>query len=263
MNSKLKTLVAFCIVIALLIVLHVLGWVRPIERFVRNIVEPGSRVLYSWSVTIAEENFDSPDELADAYKKLKRDLTANRIDEVRLALINSENETLREQLSFFEITTSTHIGANVVGKSIDPLSSTIRIDKGTDQGIQIGDPVIAGPGVLIGQITNADETRATVRLINDKHSRVAATLINHDKSIGLLEGGFGISVNMTFIPQNELISIGDLVVTSGLSDEIPRGLLIGTIQSVEKEPYRPFQKAAIEPALELDQLLVVSIILRR
>jgi len=262
MYLKSKTLIAYCVVIFLIIFLHFSGWIRSFESLIRDIVQPGSQVLYEWSVAISDEQFSNPEELAAAYKKLKEAYTRNQIDAARLALITRENAELREQLLFFDKNTSAHVGANVIGKSVDPLSNTILIDKGEQDYVVVNDPVVAAEGVLIGRITMVQEKQATVRLINDDQSKVGATLINRERSIGLVEGGFGISVQMTFIPQNESVTIGDLVVTSGLSDDMPRGLLIGTVESVEKQPYQPFQMAIISPAVDLDRLLIVSVLTR-
>jgi rod shape-determining protein MreC len=66
---------------------------------------------------------------------------------------------------------------------------------------------------------------------------------------------------MTFIPQNETITPGDVIVTSGLEPLIPRGLTIGTIEAVEKEAYQPFQKAVLTPLASLNKLRVVSVLL--
>ena len=67
-------------------------------------------------------------------------------------------------------------------------------------------------------------------------------LLNQDRSIGIIEGGFGLTIRMTFIPQQEIVEIGNIIVTSGLEKNVPRGLVIGEVASVEKEPFEPFSK---------------------
>lgn len=124
----------------------------------------------------------------------------------------------------------------------------------------VGNPVVVGIGVLIGRISRATPETSIVRLLDDNQSKVAATLLNEEKSIGVVEGGYGISIRMNFIPQNEAITIGDTIITSGLEDGVPRGLTIGTVETFEKEPYQPFQSAVVVPPKNFNWITSVSII---
>jgi rod shape-determining protein MreC len=260
--SKTKKVIGISVVIFSVIVLHITGVFTPVEELFRAIIKPGSKTLYQWSVTIGEEytSFSSVEELENAYKTLKEKYIEKNIQEAKLYVLQEENVQLRKQLSFFSSTTVSHIGAEVVGKNIEPLGSTLVIDKGANRNLAIGDPVIVNEGILIGIIVRVNKNTAVVKLINDNQSKIAATVANRDKSIGLVEGGYGISVRMNFIPQNEQISVGDIIITSGLSEHIPKGLLIGQIESVEKEAYQPFQEAIITPAVNLDKMDLVSVI---
>jgi rod shape-determining protein MreC len=65
---------------------------------------------------------------------------------------------------------------------------------------------------------------------------------------------------MNYIPQNEIIKVGDMVITSGLEENVPSGLLIGVIEAVEKEAYQPFQKAVITPSVDLTKIKQVLVI---
>lgn len=263
MRSKFRTLIAIVIVVLITILTHYLGWLHPAERFVRRLIAPGSDALYSWSVTLDDQTelFHSVGDLERAYTMLKQTYLENKIDETRFALLEEENTSLRKGLDFVQKTGFKTLGADVIGKQIDPIGSTIILNRGTKDGIKDGMPVIVHDGILIGSIARAEEDMSIVRLITDNQSRVAATLMNKEKSIGLIEGGFGLSVRMTFVPQHELISVGDVVITSGLEKEMPYGLMIGVVESVEKEVYEPFQRAIITSPVNLQQLIVVSVLL--
>ena len=102
---------------------------------------------------------------------------------------------------------------------------------------------------------------SVVQLISDQYSKIAATVLNRDKSIGVVEGGFGLSLQMNFIPQNENISVGDNIITSGLEEEIPYGLILGYVDVVRKEPYQPFQKAILSSFVDISKAQNVSILL--
>ena len=262
MRSKRKTFFGITAVVAAFIVLHYVGWLAPIENFVRGVFRPASQIMYAIRAgTLGpEEEFNSVEELQAAYADARQKLLDQSIDAIQMELLLAENQELREQLHFVADREYDHIGGNVIGKNIDPLESAILLDVGFSDGVRVGNPVIAGRGILVGVVATVWERTSIVRLVNDSQSKVAATVMNRDKSIGLVEGGFGISVQMNFIPQNEQIDIGDAIITSGLTKEIPRGLLIGAVEAVEREAYQPFQRAVVAPALDLDAITVVSVV---
>ncbi len=252
------------IVIVLVITTHYIGWLSSVENFFTNLITPGSKLMYSISVEANEkEQFESVDELWTAYEELKDKLIDNEVNQVQMKLVSQENIELKEQLNFIQEKKYTSIGAEVIGKNLDPIENTLILNRGVNDNIEVGQPVIVANGILIGKIVKVEDKLSVVRLINDNQSRIASTIMNQDKSIGLIEGGYGISVHMNFIPQNETIQIGDMIVTSGLEQELPKGLLIGKIEAIEKEAYQPFQKAVIAPSTNLDKITLVSILLTR
>ena len=266
MGKKIKTFISITIVIILTIVFHFAGWLSPVENFLHNLVKPGSEIMYSVSVSIDDEEtelFSDSEKLIQAYKDLKTELLKNKTDLAELQLLQDENKELKKQLNFIEVNEYSSVGVNVIGKNTEPTGSTLIVDRGEKDKIKIGDIVITREGVLIGKITSVDNYFSIVRLINDSQSKVAATITNQEKSIGLIEGGYGISVHMNFIPQNEIVEVGDTVVTSGLEEGIPRGLLIGKIEAIEKEAYQPFQKAVINPFVNLEKITLASIIINK
>lgn len=261
MQQKIRTFFAIFTVIVITMSFHYVGWLTPVELFIRKVIAPTSSMLYNWSVTIEDdtEHFMSVEDLQEAYTALKKAYLFSKIDHTKMTLLEEENESLRKQLLFITGRTVSTVGADVIGKQIDPVGSTLIINRGSRDGIQESNPVIVHDGILIGKIVRVEEDMAIVRLITDNQSRIAATLMNKDKSIGLVEGGFGLSVRMTSVPQHEIIAIGDTVITSGLEKEMPHGLIIGSVESVEKEVYEPFQRAIIGSPVGLEELTVVSV----
>lgn len=249
MPTARKTVMGIAFVIALVVTLHALGILAFIERPARSLIGFPSGVLYRATrlKTIAGESTE-----ATAAKEI--------MEEAHVALLREENASLRRQLDFLEKTPYTTIGADVIGQDVEPIGNTLIVNRGSLHGVLAGQPVITDSGILVGKIVRADEESAIVRLLHDGQSKIAATVLNMDRSVGLVEGGYGLSVRMNFIPQNEAIAPGDLIVTSGLEAGIPRGLVIGRVEAVEKEAYQPFQRAILSTSAKLDRLLVVSII---
>lgn len=261
-SRKRTTLFLIAFVVILTTSFHYVGWLQPVEVFLRGIISPVSRSVYTWSVRFGDETlyFESVEALQAAYISLRNESLNHAVDQVELALLREENAALRSSLQFVEESTYDAVGADVIGKNIDPIGSTVIIDVGSEQGVTVGNPVIVGKGILIGKISRVTPQTSIVRLLDDNQSKVAATILNEEKSIGVVEGGYGLSIRMNVIPQNEVIEIGNTVITSGLEAGIPRGLVIGTIETFEKEPYQPFQSAVITPPEDFGRVTVVSVL---
>lgn len=206
--------------------------------------------------------FSSPEELERAYAELRSAYRAQTVDMAELELARKENKELREQMRFLERSAFTRAGAEVIGKNIEPHSSTVVLNRGVEDGIAVGNPVIAGTGILVGKVKRVEKRTSIVQLLNDQESKIAAQVLNEEDSPGIVLGGYKISVRMRLIPQNENVQIGDLVVTSGLEEGIPKGLVIGRIEAVIKEAYQPFQEAIIVPTYPLEKLTTVSVLTR-
>lgn len=193
------------------------------------------------------------------FEDLKKE---NEVIKNKLQIITEENEEFKKQLNFFSDKNFVYLSARVVSRTINPLGTTLIIDRGIEDNIEIGNSVIVSDGIFIGRIIEVEKNRSTVRLINDNNSVVAATIINNDKSLGLLEGGYGLGVRMNYIPQNEVINPGDVIVSSGLTEGIPKGLLIGEVEIIDKQPHEPFQQAVITPLADLGYINLVSVIIK-
>lgn len=247
------------IVIAIVIVLRLVGALRPIENFIVNLFFNGAKFTYKNEVGNNSENSVNQ-RLDDTFDPELIKAVCN-IETAENVLIKEENEELRKQLGFFSKNDLVHIGAEVIGRTVDPLSTVITINRGKKDGIIPTNPVIVGEGVLVGSVIETFDHISYVRLINDNQSRVGATVLNKDHTIGLVEGGYDIGVQMNFIPQNEVVSPGDIIVTSGLTENMPRGFTIGRVEFVEKQPLEPFQQAILEPLADLSYLTMVSVVI--
>lgn len=250
MRSKRKTFFSILVLIILVIVCHFFGLLNPLENILRGLVSPGSNLMYGLSVKISGQE----DKCAD-------ELLKNQTTETALRIAEEENKEMRAQLRFLQKQKMQTVGADVTGKNIDTLGNTLIINRGARDGIKENSPVIIQDGILIGKIARVEERTSIIRLINDNQSKFAATIMNENRTLGLIEGGYGISVQMSYIPQNETVNIGETIITSGLEESVPRGLLIGAIETVEKEAYQPFQKAIVKPLADLNRINLVSVII--
>jgi rod shape-determining protein MreC len=243
------------LLLSLVLFLFFIGWLKPIESVARKALLSSTGFLFSIAPQVGNKTSES---LVLKLEQENKELNAKLLDYDLLLL---ENTDLREQLDFKTRNNYKFLGASVVGRSVDPLRKTIIVDRGANDGVTNNNPVIARNGDMIGKVIEFSENTAVVQLLSDHQSRIAATLVSLDRSIGLVEGGYGISTRMGFIPQNEIVSVGDRVVTSGLEEGVPHGLYIGQVEAVEKEAYQPFQTAIVQPNSEIDKIRLVSIVI--
>lgn len=247
----------------LLVFFHYLGWLNPIEYGARFLLIPVATKINQWR--IASQNsynyFFNQRVMAEEHDKCLSKNQDFAVADAQLKNLEKENSELRKQLNFFHRRNFTAVTADVVGQNSDIVERMVIINVGETAGIKLGQPVISGDGILVGTIAKVEKSISMVRLINDNQSKIAATILNKDGSLGVVEGGYGLSVRMNFIPRNETVLIGDKIITSGLEQAIPRGLLIGEVAVAENESYQPFQQAVLITAIELSKLTIVSVLI--
>lgn len=263
LRFKAKNYFFLGFVFALLIFFHYLGWLSPIENGARALLVPISTKINHWRIASQDSysSFSNQKTIQEQYNILLSKNQDLEVANAKLKDLEKENSEIRKQLNFFHRRNFTSVAADIVGQSSDSVEKMVIIDVGEAEGIKFGQPVISGDGILVGTIAKVEKSISMVRLINDNQSKIAATILNKDSSLGVVEGGYGLSVRMNFIPRNEDILIGDQIITSGLEETIPRGLLIGEVAVVENEAYQPFQQAVLTTATDLSKLIIVSVLI--
>jgi len=263
-QSSKKRLYSYVIlVLILLIVFHYLGITRLAENGARFVMMPISAKIYQIGSSIKGNidflNLDNATK--ERYNNCINTEENLSVLEVKTKLLEEENQELKKMLEFKEKTNLKILPAKIVGKSIDAIEQNLIINQGSSSGVEVNQPVIVGNGILIGKISKVENDISQIRLINDNQSRIASTILNKQKSLGVVEGGFGISLRMKYIPRNEIVLVGEKIITSGLESGMPYGLLIGTIAVVENEAYQPFQQAVLNPATDLSHLTLVAVLI--
>lgn len=252
--------------IVLLIFLHFSGISRSVESKILYFLNPVLSRVYSFSsrlrITYNEQTKKS--DLLGKIKKLEDENNSLIMENSRLKSTEDENKILREYLLFKQKSNLSFVLANIISRqniNFENSGGNIIINKGERDDLKIGMAVIGGEGVIIGKVINIKDDDAEVCLITGSDCKLAATMQNKDKTVGLVSGEFGLTVKMEFIPQTEEINNGDIVITSGLEENIPRGLVIGRVSEVKKKNNELWQSAIIEPLVDADNLAIVSVIL--
>ncbi len=249
----------FIAVLGLLIFLHFTTILEPIESGVVRFISPLFSSSYSAAIKAQNfyVNFKQNQALKEKIKNLESQISQLAVDKAKLKKLEEENEQLRGYLGFVKNKKVKYVMANVVSRQ----DNLLTIDQGQDQKIRNGLVVVNKDGVVIGKIIKIKPQLSQVALVTDKHCQLAASIINAQKTSGLAKGELGLTISMDFIPQTETIKPNDLVITSGLEADIPRGLPIGRVVKVEKSSNQLWQKAVLEPIVNLDHLTMVMVLL--
>jgi len=189
--------------------------------------------------------------------KQKLDLLNNRLS--AQTDIYLENSRLKELLSFKQKSPYKLIAARVIGRSPDSWSSSIIIDKGNYNGLRRGQVVITYLG-LAGRVIDSTEFTSKVLLINDPNLSVSA-IVQRSRQEGLVSGTLGTYLIMRYLTEDSDIRIGDAVITSGLNQTYPKGLLIGTVVDIGREFSGLSRYAIIKPGVGLSNIEEVLIII--
>lgn len=153
--------------------------------------------------------------------------------------LSRENEALRTQIASYGVGTIHQTEVQIIG-----LGSDMKINAGREKGIKAGDPVVLG-NWLVGQVESVQPGLSHVRLTSSAGSHLAVAAGSGAKGVAL--GQFGVAISMEKVLPSELLSVGDLVTTTGDNDRIPRGLVVGKIAKVDKNDAAIFQTAAVVP----------------
>lgn len=171
-----------------------------------------------------------------------------------------ENSRLHALLNFKQKSAYKVVAARVIGHSPDSWSSAVIIDKGRMNGIRPGMAAITFLG-LCGRVSEASEYSSKVMLINDPNIGVSA-VVKRSRQEGLVCGTLGSSLIMKYLPKECDIKPSDLVVTSGLTENYPKGLLIGTVVEVGDEFSGLSRYCLIRPAVDLSNVEEMLVVVR-
>ena len=260
-KSTKATLVTVAIVL-LLFFLHYTKILRPFENLAAGAIKPVLNLTYSLSNKVGSTYLEFRDkgELKQENEEFRNQIAKLLQEKSVWQEEKQENQFLRDQLSFVKDNNYAFEIANVIGRGLDEVSNILIVDKGEKNGVSLGQAVVSGSGVMIGKITKVEKNRAFVLLLNDDLSQVATKIQNEDKTMGLVVGQFGLGLIMNYIPTTESVEVDDLVVSSGVEEMVPQGLVVGQIDNVVSVAEDLFQSATIRSLIDFNKITLVNIL---
>jgi len=260
----------------LLLVFSEAGYLTPVENVLRYVLDPLQRAFSRVAVVTGDlfQTVREVRELRARVEELQAQVDALVVENVRLREYEAEVQQLRALLNFAsEYPISAPLGADVVGREAcdvfpcgevvgvepNPYLRYVTINVGALQGAEIGMPVVSrGPG-MVGRVAQVGPRTAQVQLLTDPDSAIAA-LLQTSRVTGLVVGQPDGTLRMEYIPQEESVDVGDIVLTSGLGGFMPKGLVVGQVTEVQQMDYELFQAAVVRPAVDFSRLELVLVI---
>ncbi len=196
-------------------------------------------------------------------KMLRNEVDQLRVQNLQANEYAAENARLRSLLGYKQAASQFDlVAARVIGREADTWSCVIVIDRGTMDGVQEKMPVVTEKG-LVGHVVEAGPNYSKVQLILDPRSSVG-TLVQRAESrvVGIVKGDVENPTmpQMVNIPKNADIEEGDTIVTSGFGGLYPKGLVVGTVSSLENDEAGLLKIALLEPAVDFQRLEDVAVI---
>jgi rod shape-determining protein MreC len=170
-----------------------------------------------------------------------------------------DNEMLRRELGLSAAAVIKQINAEVVAAAPDSYRQYAWINKGSSDGFKNGLAVMSS-GALVGVLSEVQAHSARVTLVSDPDFRLAAK-DQDTNAAGIVMGQLGGGLVLEKIGQSDTVKPGDTVTTSGLGGDIPTGLFIGQIESVDAQSDVVFQSARLVSSIKPRDLRFVAVVL--
>ena len=234
--------------------------VRLINLWAAEIFGPFERGFHG-AIEGTAETWSSVHELwayRQANKELAGELVAARAQIQELSEKAAEADRLRALLQFKTVSPYRSVAARVIASSPQEGSTTIVIDRGQDAGIEADMPVITPEGV-VGKVAAAYPHTAQVLLITDPTCGVGCVL-EESRIQGILKGSGQDECNLHYVMDDQKVPVGEAVITSGLDQVYPKGLLVGHV--VRSEVGNIYRRITVKPAASFNRLESVLVLFK-
>ena len=208
----------------------------------------GTTSMYLKLIGIKKENLGLTKENAELRAKL------GGLMELKL-----ENERLSKLLDFKRSTSMELLASKVIARDLSPDRTSIRINRGTRDGLKKLQGVITVEGV-VGYVLRADTDSSIVIVLTDRASAIDA-IVQRTRAQGLVSGKNLSSCRLRYLERADDVAAGDMIVTSGLQGYFPKGFPIGKLTSVRKTDFGISQEAELTPVVNPANLEEVFVVL--
>ncbi len=249
------------VLVALVVIMDAKGWLGLIKDGFFRVYGYSSSVI-STPISSGKEYFQTLFTIRDLVSEnaqLQQKINELSFENARLQASKDENLALRRSLDFKQQSDLNLLPVEVMGSDPTGFSQIISLDKGSNQGVTENSAVVVAPGILVAKITKVYSNSSEATLITDPSILVNAQVTDSGAK-GLVHGEHGLALSFDLVSQSEIIKNQDMVVTSGLSGDFPKGILIGQIDSIKSASSDLFQKAFVSPSSDLRNLKFLFVV---
>ena len=210
----------------------------------------GERIsgYFASQAQLREENAELRAKLLDASQAAQR-----------YEVAQAEAGQLRRLIGAAERLPVKSMPAEILYNGRDPYSRKVVIDKGSQNGVRAGSPVVDEAGV-IGQVTRAHALAAEVTLLTDKDQAIPVQVVRNGLRAVAFGAGASGMLELRFLASNAEIQNGDRLVTSGIDGTYPPGIPVATVARVERDAAYAFARILCQPAAGVERGRYVLVI---
>lgn len=220
-----------------------------------------------WVATVGRVLHIKTNFTADEQARIEQLLSEN----LRLKAELGDYQRVRRQLGTPAFADFRAIPAAVIGRPIDTFRSELIISKGARDGVALNAPVLINGSTLIGFISALNETTAVCRLLFHPSTTLAVNILDTKDlnkaadpaeilTQGLVQGQRYTAIDVTTVPRDQKLHEGLVVATTAKPNEIPYGLVIGTIQAIYTQAGETYQGAHLTVPYDPDSVQAVTIL---
>lgn len=192
-------------------------------------------------------------------ERLRKRLQNLEIERQRLLEAEATNQQLQKLLDFRSELPKGAITATIIANSATSWFQSCVLNKGSADGVRKGMAVVTPLGI-VGKVVAVTGRTAKILLLTDPNSGIDV-LVQRTRSRGIVSGSLESGTVLKYMKRSEDVQEGDRLVTSGLDNVFPKGLLVGTVIKVRKQNRGLFQSVEVWPAVQaarVEHVLVVS-----
>ncbi|MEZ5483374.1 MAG: rod shape-determining protein MreC [Porticoccaceae bacterium] len=249
-----RVLVLSLVAICLIFVSHYTGWLQPVRGQLAEFSKP-----FYWITNIPDrlaewgsQTVVSRAQLEAENERLRTELLVQQGRVQRMAALATENVRLRNLLNATELLSDSVLVTELIGVSSDPAQQTILINRGSNDQVYPGQPVLDADG-LMGQVVEVYSDHSRVLLITDEHHALPVQLLrNGVRSIAEGTGDYG-RLRLRFVTPTTDVRVGDELISSGLGGRYPPNYPVGRVSAVKKSQEDTYLEVAVVPAARLDR----------
>ena len=197
-------------------------------------------------------SFADRSQLRTENAQLTEQLRIARTQLLRFESLNEENRRLREIREASKGVSERTLIAEIISVSVNPFRHMVVINKGADEGVFRGQPVLDAFGV-VGQVMQVGKTTATLILITDAEHAVPIQVNRNGIRSIAMGTGEAAKLSLPYLTVESDVRKGDLLVSSGLDAIFPAGYPVATVTRVERNSADTFALVEAKPLAQLDR----------